>query len=151
LAGKNDGKKDGENDPWSERNGESHEAINEGSKEERNKRRVRRCARTNSDGGVGSLLSAAAAAVAAPVSPGESIRAAVAVYSASREFWRPPSTPKPVMESQLKQAKKCLPMYSPPVPPIGLEKLMEGGTGAGGTGGFAGFGSGGGWGVGAGW
>ncbi|CAI5507437.1 unnamed protein product, partial [Closterium sp. Naga37s-1] len=67
------------------------------------------------------------------------------------EFWRPPSTPKPVMESQLKQAKKCLPMYSPPVPPIGLEKLMEGGTGAGGTGGFAGFGSGGGWGLGAGW
>ncbi|CAI5459463.1 unnamed protein product [Closterium sp. Yama58-4] len=137
------GRKDGENELWSEIRGES----NKGSIEESNeKRQARRSVRVKSES---SLLSAAAAAVAAPVSPGESIRAAVAVYSASREFWRPPSTPKPV-----KQAKVCLPRYSPPVPPIGLEKLMEGGTGAGGTGGFAGFagfGGLGGWGFGAGW
>ncbi|CAI5496538.1 unnamed protein product [Closterium sp. Naga37s-1] len=141
----------------------SNEGIDEGSKEERKKRPVRRV-RANSDGGVGTLMSAAAAAaVAAPVSPGKSIRAAVAVYSASREFWRPPSTPKPVMACQLKQAKLSLPRYSPPIPPIGLEKLMEGaggggGTGAGGTGGSGGlagfglFGGGGGsWGLGTGW
>ncbi|CAI5496543.1 unnamed protein product [Closterium sp. Naga37s-1] len=130
-VGRVDEENEGGNLSW---NGES----NMGSSGERNggstaERNEQRSVRVKS-----SLLSAAAAAVAAPVSPGESIRAAVAVYSASREFWWPPSTPKPV-----KQAKLCLPRYSPPVPLIGLEKLMEGGTeasgtGAGGTGGFAG-------------
>ncbi|CAI5468662.1 unnamed protein product [Closterium sp. Yama58-4] len=127
MTGKEKWENDGEDELWSERNEESNEGIHDASKEVRNKRRARRCERATSDG----------------------------VYSASREFWRPPSTPKPV-----KQAKVCLPRYSPPVPPIGLEKLMEGaagggGTGAGGTGGFAGFGlfggGGGGWGLGTGW
>ncbi|CAI5987223.1 unnamed protein product [Closterium sp. NIES-65] len=131
---------------WSEGNGAGNEGFDEGSME---RRQGRTSVRVKSES---SLLSAAAAAVAAPVSPTKSIRAAIAVYSASREFWRPPSTPKPVMD--LKQAKMCLPIYSHSVPPIGLEKLMEGGTGAGGTGrfaGFAGFGAGGGWGLGASW
>ncbi|CAI5940330.1 unnamed protein product [Closterium sp. NIES-64] len=83
LAGVKDGENNGEHGGESyaciRRSGEGNERVHNGSKEVRSMGQARRYARANSDGGVGSLLSAT---VAVPVSPRESIRAAVAVYSA---------------------------------------------------------------------